>query len=96
MISDTDWEPTAADITWQESMLLVMKTNATWAVPNSRSVFAVNNATKKFTLVHGSPDHETNRRIAKVFKLLNYVETEVIDDNNEPLEPPTSSSESER
>jgi len=96
MISDTDWEPTAADVAWQEAMLSAMKPNATWAVPNSLSVFVVNNATKKFTLVSGAPDHETNRRIAKVFKLLNYVETEAIDADNGPSEPPSSSSESER
>jgi hypothetical protein len=82
MIPNTDWEPTIKDINWQRSMIVKLRDRATWAVPGSLSAFEIDKTTKKFKLVVGNPDDETNRRIAKVFKRLGFSE----DDGN-----PTSS-----
>jgi hypothetical protein len=74
MIPDTDWEPTPRDIAWQENMVRILKNGATWAVPGSLSIFEINKKGKEFKLIVGNPDEETNRRIAKVFKLLGFSE----------------------
>lgn len=74
MIPHTDWEPTPADIAWQENMLRVLRQDATWAVPVSQSVFVVDKAAMTFKLSVGDPNDETNRRIAVVFKRLGYTE----------------------
>jgi hypothetical protein len=74
MIPDTSWEPTPSDIEWQKQALRILKDDAVWAVPISESAFVVNNTKKKFTLLVGSVFNETNRRIAKVFKILGYTE----------------------
>lgn len=82
MIPNTDWKPTLKDIKWQRSMIDMLKDRATWGVPGALSAFEIDKTTKKFKLVVGNPDDETNRRIAKVFKRLGFSE----DDGN-----PTSS-----
>ena len=74
MIPDTNWEPTPADLAWQKQALRILKDDAVWAVPVSESAFVVNNTKKTFKLIFGSAFNETNRRIAKVFKMLGYTE----------------------
>jgi hypothetical protein len=43
-------------------------------VPGSLSIFEINKTGMEFKLLVGNPDEETNRRIAKVFKLLGFSE----------------------
>jgi|688.fasta_scaffold269103_4 hypothetical protein len=74
MIAKTNWEPTIADIEWQKTLIETMRDNSTWAVPISRSVFQINKSSKTFKLLTGDPNNETNRRIAVVFKKLEYSE----------------------
>jgi hypothetical protein len=82
MIPDTRWEPTPADIAWQQQMIRLLINKGTWAVPGSLSIFELDKPNKKFKLITGEPDEETNRRIAKVFKRLGFSE---IDDTADPL-----------
>ncbi len=82
MIPDTDWEPTPNDIDWQKQMLKLLANKGSWAVPVSQSVFELDKPNKKFKLIIGDADHETNRRIAKVFKHLGFSE---VDANEDPL-----------
>lgn len=82
-IPDTSWTPTASDIAWQESMIRILRENAAWGVPMNGSVFIVSNAKKTFKLAEGDYNDETNKRIAKIFRLLGYTQifdTTVIDD----------------
>lgn len=74
MIPPTDWEPTSTDIAWQQSWLNLLAQNAVWGVPASESAFKFDKAAKTFYLAAGDPAHETNRRIAKILKLLGYSE----------------------
>lgn len=74
MIPATTWEPSRADIKWQENTIRILKDKATWAVPGTQSIFEIDKASKTFKLVIGSPDEETNKRIAKVFKRLGFSE----------------------
>jgi len=74
MIPATAWEPTPRDIAWQEQMVRIMTNKATWAVPGTQSIFEIDKDSKTFKLVVGSPEEETNRRIAKVFKRLGFSE----------------------
>lgn len=74
MIPPTTWEPTPADIAWQESWLRVLKDNGVWGVPMNQSAFKVNKTDKTFELTIGDPYDETNRRIAVVFVKLGYRE----------------------
>lgn len=74
MIPKTNWEPTAADIAWQRNMIALLTDHATWGVPGALSAFEIDKPAKKFKLVVGEPNDETNRRIAKVFILLGFSE----------------------
>ena len=74
MIPDTDWEPTPTDIAWQQGMVRILKNGATWAVPGAQSIFEISKTNMTFKLTVGDPNEETNRRIAKVFKLLGFSE----------------------
>ena len=74
MIPATAWEPSSADIAWQEQIVRILTDNATWAVPGTQSIFEIAKADKTFKLVVGNPEEETNRRIAKVFKRLGFSE----------------------
>lgn len=78
MIDPTDWEPSPADIAWQEGWLrlLVSGKRAVWGVPCSTSVFEVDKREKTFRLLEGSPSDETNKRIAVVFIRMGYREVE--------------------
>lgn len=76
MIPKTSWTPTPADIAWQKMLIDKMTEHATWTVPVSQSVFEINKLYKTFKLSVGDPKHETNRRIAIVFKKLGYTEQE--------------------
>lgn len=79
MIPDTEWQPTQSDVAWQRGLVAAFKNHATWAVPGTMSVFEINKLNNTFKLKIGSPEEETNRRIAKVFKILGFVETENFD-----------------
>jgi hypothetical protein len=74
MIPKTDWEPTTKDIAWQRRMIELLTDHSTWGVPGALSAFEIDKPAKKFKLVVGNPDDETNRRIAKVFILLGFSE----------------------
>lgn len=74
MIPETDWNPKPSDIAWQRGLVRVLQKRARWAVPGSTSVFRIDKQAQHFALVAGNPDHETNRRIAKVFRLIGYSE----------------------
>jgi hypothetical protein len=74
MIPKTKWEPTVKDIAWQRSMIDLLTDHATWGVPGALSAFKIDKPAKKFTLVVGDPNDETNRRIAKVFIKLGFSE----------------------
>lgn len=73
-IPTTDWKPSSTDVYWQESLLRVMKDGAVWGVPASESSFKFDKTNMTFCLIAGDPDHETNRRIAKILRMLNYRE----------------------
>jgi hypothetical protein len=62
-------------------MVHILKNKGTWAVPGTMSVFELDKPNKKFKLLVGSPDEETNRRIAKVFKRLGFSEKSDDDEN---------------
>lgn len=79
MIPDTDWKPRPSDIAWQKELIRVLTPRATWTVPGSMSVFEISKLNNKFKLVVGDPEAETNRRIAKVFKMLGFSEADDID-----------------
>jgi len=81
VIPDTSWEPTPQDVAWQSQMVHILKNKGTWAVPGTMSVFELDKPNKKFKLLVGSPDEETNRRIAKVFKRLGFSEKSDDDEN---------------
>lgn len=74
MIGETSWEPTEQDIAWQENMIRLLKNRAVWGVPANQSAFKIDKIDKTFQLIGGDPTNETNRRIAKVFTLLNYTQ----------------------
>lgn len=74
MIPPTKWEPSRTDILFQESFLRILKDNAVWGVPCSESVFKFDKTHKTFCLTAGNPNDETNRRIAKIMKMLGYSE----------------------
>lgn len=74
MIPATAWEPSRADIAWQENVVRILTNKATWAVPGTQSIFEIDKASKTFKLVIGDANDETNRRIAKVFKRLGFSE----------------------
>lgn len=76
MIPKTDWRPAETDVEWQREMLRVLKDGAVWGVPISLSSFKFDKVNKTFCLISGDPEQETNRRIAKVLKILGYVEVE--------------------
>ena len=79
MIPDTDWKPRPSDIAWQKEWIRMLTPRAEWAVPGSMSVFEIDKLSKKFKLSEGNPDDETNRRVAKVFKMLGFSEADDID-----------------
>lgn len=90
MIPDTDWIPRETDVLWQQSMIRILRENAAWAVPMSGSVFKISNKNKTFKLSVGDSNDETNKRIAKVFKILGYTEVDggeiiVDEDSTKPL-----------
>lgn len=87
MIPYTSWIPTSADVLWQKNLINTIRQDGVWGVPVSASVFKVNNNCKTFSLIEGDPNNETNKRIAKVFKLLGYSETKA-----EPTTPKASES----
>ena len=89
MIPDTNWTPTPTDIAWQQNMIRILKDNAIWGVPASESAFKINKGDKLFQFIGGDPAHETNRRIAKVFKLLGYSEAAPTGPLVADEEPPT-------
>jgi hypothetical protein len=74
MIPDTSWTPEPSDIVWQRELIRLLKIEAEWEVPASRSVFEINKRRKTFILTKGNPRDETNRRIAKVFRFLGFTE----------------------
>jgi hypothetical protein len=74
MIPKTNWEPSTKDIAWQRSMIDLLTAHSTWGVPGAQSAFEIDKPAKKFKLVMGDPQDETNRRIAKVFILLGFSE----------------------
>ena len=76
MIPTTEWRPSETDVDWQRQMLRVLKDGAVWGVPASMSSFKFDKVNETFCLISGDPEHETNRRIAKVLKILGYVEVE--------------------
>lgn len=75
MIPMTDWEPTEPDIAWQKTFIDTLANGAMWGVPATGSAFKFDKENKTFCLTSGDPTHETNRRIAKVLKILGYAET---------------------
>jgi hypothetical protein len=76
LIPGTSWTPTPSDIAWQENMIRILKDGAVWGVPISESAFLIDKSAKTFQLISGDPWNETNRRIAKVFALLDYTEVD--------------------
>lgn len=87
MIPDTHWHPVPGDIAWQQEMIRVLKSRATWAVPGARSVFRIDKDAQQFALLLGEPDDETNRRIAKVFRIIGFTE---VDRSELPLKNPAA------
>lgn len=84
-IPDTDWTPTQTDIAWQQNMIRVLRENGVWGVPMNQSTFVISHKNKTFKLVAGNYADETNKRIAKIFRLLGYAQifdTIVIDAEN--------------
>jgi hypothetical protein len=82
MIPTTSWEPTPSDIAWQRSWLEIMANGAVWGVPTSTSSFKFDKINKTFCLIIGDPTHETNRRIAKVLKIIGYDEVSHTEDTH--------------
>lgn len=64
-------------------MLRVLKNEAVWGVPISMSAFKFDKVNKTFCLINGDPENETNRRIAKVLKIIGYVEVEKTGEDND-------------
>lgn len=87
MIPKTDWRPSETDVEWQREMLRVLRDGAVWGVPISLSSFKFDKTNKTFCLIIGDPENETNRRIAKVLKIIGYVEVEKTgeDDNDDDV-----------
>ena len=83
MIPKTDWKPSKQDIAWQESFLRVMGPTAVWGVPGSLSTFQFDKPNKTFCLIVGDPEHELNRRIAKVLRKLGYKEVAKTKENDD-------------
>lgn len=82
MIPTTDWEPTPADVLWQESWIRAIKDGGVWGIPANKSAFKFNKKDKTFCLISGDPNHETNRRVAKILKMLNYTEVVNTEEQN--------------
>jgi len=68
----TEWEPTAAHLTWQRSLLASISHMGVWGVPITESIFQVNQVTKTLTLQAGNANDETNQRIIKCCDMCGY------------------------